>query len=216
MIGQRRLGLFGGTFDPIHVGHLDTAVAARDALALDEVRLVPSQVPPHRAQKPHASPYHRFAMVAAAIQAVDRLRASDVELMAGGTSYTSATLGRFAALGWRADELFFITGADAFLEIASWKDYPGLLDCAHFVVVSRPGQDASRLPDALPALAPRMIHAGRAADTLDRSSIILIDKPTADVSSTEVRRRAAAGDPLAGLVPPEVERHIQRHSLYHA
>ena len=123
-----RLGLLGGTFDPIHMGHLDAAVAARSALALDEVWLVPSRVPPHRHERPHSSPFHRFAMVALAVQEADHLVASDLELGVDGPSYTSGTLERLAAAGWAPWQLFFITGADAFAEIDTWMNYPALLD----------------------------------------------------------------------------------------
>ena len=218
MIVAPRIGLLGGTFDPIHIGHMAAAVAARTTLQLDEVLLLTSHVPPHRPQ-PAASVHHRFAMVALAAQSDETLRASDVELLAPGPSYTSATLRRLHARGHAPAQLFFITGADAFAEIATWRQYPDFLDAAHFVVVDRPGRPATSIRDVLPALAPRMRDASPAevllADGRASTSIFLVNQPTPDVSSTAIRTRCAEGQPITGLVPPAVERHIHRHALYH-
>src|SRR3954465_4920250 len=113
-----RVGLLGGTLDPIHVGHLETACAARRALHLEHVYVLPSNVPPHRTQQPIASGHQRFAMTALAINGVEGLRVSDIELSAPGVSYTADTLTRFCrATACSASQIFFITGADAFAEI---------------------------------------------------------------------------------------------------
>ena len=219
MTGARRIGLLGGTFDPIHVGHMAAAAAARTTLALDEVLLLTARVPPHRPQ-PAASVHHRFAMVALAVQEDDALRASDLELLAPGPSYTSATLARLHAEGYGPSQLFFITGADAFAEIASWRDYPGFLDAAHFVVVNRPGVRAADLRLRLPQLAARMRDVppdgGTRIAESGETSILLVDRQTPDVSSTAIRACCARGQSIAGLVPDAVERHIHRHARYGA
>ena len=119
---EGRIGVLGGTFDPIHNGHLDVVDAARRACALDTVLLVPARLPPHRAAAPLAPAAHRFAMAAMAAHARDDLRVSDIELREGGPSFTSVTLERLAAYGHRPEQLFFITGADTFADIASWHD----------------------------------------------------------------------------------------------
>lgn len=217
-----RIGLLGGTLDPIHLGHVETAAAARRALDLDRVYVLPSRVPPHRSQQPVASGYHRFAMTALAVNGLDGLAASDVELRTPGTSYTADTLSRFRERsGLSPLQIFFITGADAFAEIETWYRYPEVLDLAQFVVVSRPGFLAGRLREDLPVLSSRMISATssdpRTANReprLDSPSIILVDAPTPDVSSTGIRKRLAAGEPITGLVPAAVERHIVQHGLY--
>jgi nicotinate-nucleotide adenylyltransferase len=208
--------VFGGTFDPIHLGHIDTAAAARDALGLTRVLLMPSRLPPHRHEAPQASTYHRFAMAALAALGADRVEASDLELQAPPPSYTADTLDRLRRQGYDALQIFFIAGADAFAEIATWHDYPSLIDRCHFAVVSRPGCPASTLPERLPELARRMLAVGTGGAASEPASphIFLIDAPTADVSSTDVRRRAAAGAPLTGLVAAEVDAHIRRHGLY--
>jgi nicotinate-nucleotide adenylyltransferase len=208
-----RVGVLGGTFDPIHQGHLDLARAAREALALESIWLVPSHVPPHRAA-PHASVFHRFAMVSLAASEETWLIACDMELHDPGPSYTSRTLQRLTAAGYDARQIFFLTGADAFAEIATWRDYPALLDRAHFVVVSRPGLAVGALRKRLPDLASRMVDLTHGAAPPSDLSILLLDAVTADVSSTEVRRRLSAGEPLDGRVPVAVERHALRHSLY--
>jgi nicotinate-nucleotide adenylyltransferase len=219
-----RLGILGGTFDPVHNGHVDVAIAARRTLGLDRVVLLPSRIPPHRTAQPAASPFHRFAMTALAVNGMDGLEASDLELAAPGTSYTSATLERLHGLGLHATQIFFITGADAFAEIATWHRYPEVLEMAHFVVVSRPGHEASALPALLPSLAPRMrleaVEGGcpergkKVEGQAEGPAVFLIDWKTPGVSSTEIRRRIRGGEGIGGLVPALVERHITRHRLY--
>jgi nicotinate-nucleotide adenylyltransferase len=213
-----RLGLLGGTFDPIHQGHLDAARAARAALGLDRVLFLPSRVPPHRPSAPLASGYHRFAMTAIAVLGCEGFVASERELTRPGPSYSIQTLRSLEAEGWQTVQLFFITGVDAFAEVATWYDYPALLDACHFVVVTRPGYAPGRLRDRLPELASRFVvpeDPGR-DQRLDRvpTSVIIVDAPTTDVSSTEVRRRLAAGESVSGLVPGAVERYILQHRLY--
>ncbi|MBI2829129.1 MAG: adenylyltransferase/cytidyltransferase family protein, partial [Acidobacteria bacterium] len=112
----RRLGVLGGTFDPVHYGHLDAAAAARSALALDDVLFMPSHDPPHRRVDPHATAFQRFALVALAINGIEGYKASDVELRREGSSYTSDTLRALHAAGWAPTQLFFILGVDAFAE----------------------------------------------------------------------------------------------------
>jgi nicotinate-nucleotide adenylyltransferase len=210
-----RIGVLGGTLDPIHCGHLDAAAAARDALGLRRVLIVPSHVPPHRSVQPAASPFHRFAMASLAVNGVPRLEVSDDELRTPGPSYTANTLDRLHALGWSSSQLFFITGADAFAEIASWHRYPEVMDLAHFIVISRPGYDLAELARRVPGFAGRMKPAAADADARDRS-IFLLPAATPNVSSTAIRERVSRGESIQDLVPPLVERHIRQHGLYEA
>lgn len=216
-----RLGLLGGTFDPVHVGHVAAAHAARRALALDRVLFVPSHDPPHRTAVPNASRFHRFAMVALAISNEPGLHVSDLELQKDGPSYTADTLRELHARGCRPVELFFITGADAFVEIASWHEYPTVLDLANFVVVARPGTTLAAVCERLPNLAPRMravsgVGQGGVPERLAETAILLVEARTPDVSSTDVRRRLRESLPVSGLLAPAVERHVRRHGLYGA
>ncbi len=222
MTGQRRIGILGGTFDPIHVGHLAAGQAARDALDLDDVRVVPAHDPPHRAAQPRASSFQRYAMAALAIDDAPGFVLSDIELSADEPSFTSTTLRRLHDLGFAPVELFFITGSDAFAEIATWRDYPAILDLSNFIVISRPAWPLAALQSRLPQLARRMrsMSAGGRFEgglaPVSPLSIFLVEHRTPDVSSTDVRRRVSEGQSIAGLVPPAVARHIERHGLYAA
>jgi len=209
-----RIGILGGTLDPIHCGHVDAATGTRDALALDRVLVLPSRVPPHRPAQPLASPFHRFAMAALAVNGIDRLEVSDSELCAPGPSYTADTLDRLHQAGLAPAQIFFITGVDAFAEIATWRRYPAVLDLAHFVVISRPGHELPMLRQRLPELASRMHDAGTASAVPPTPSILLVSGRTADVSSTVIRERLRRGERVSGLVPPLVEQHIVQHGLY--
>jgi nicotinate-nucleotide adenylyltransferase len=209
-----RLGILGGTLDPIHTGHLEAAAAAQRVLGLTAVVVMPSRTPPHRPHGPAASSFHRFAMAALAVNGVDGLRVSDAELTAEGPSYTARTLERIAGQGVSASQIFFITGADAFAEIETWYRYPAVLALAHFVVVSRPGVPVVSLADRLPALRDRMRSTRTPGDVPPEPGILLVDAPTPAVSSTDIRRRVRAGRTIEGLVPAMVASHILRHGLY--
>jgi nicotinate-nucleotide adenylyltransferase len=213
MTTARRIGIFGGTFDPIHCGHIDLGRAAETALNLTRLFVIPANVPPHRPQ-PLASSYHRFAMVSLAVAGRPGWRASDLELRRDAPSYTAATLKRFHERGYTPSELFFVIGADAFAEIEAWKEYPDILDRTHFAVVSRTGYPALELRARLPLLAPRMARPPVGHLTKLDTLIFLIDAPTADVSSTAVRERRARGQPITGLVDLGVQQHIEQQGLY--
>ena len=208
-----RVGILGGTLDPIHVGHIDTALAARNALSLSRILVMPSRIPPHRPHSPAASMFHRFAMASLAVQSLDTWLACDDELREDGPSYTALTLERLAQRGLPAGRTFFITGADAFAEIETWHRYPEVLDLAHFVVISRPGMTAAAAVERVPGISVRLQPAV-ASIVPPRPSIFAVDAPTPDVSSTDIRRRLRAGLSISGLVPPAVEAHIMRHRLY--
>ena len=221
---SRRVGILGGTFDPIHCGHVDLGVAAERALGLTRVLVVPANAPPHRPQ-PFASTFHRFAMVALAAAGRPGWRASDLELQRGTTSYTTQTLQQLHELGYAPSELFFILGGDAFADIETWRDYPRLLEHSHFAVVSRPGFQVDDLSKRLSGLRSRIMRltsrasgepssGGTENGKLAHPCIFLIDAQTADVSSSTIRRRRAKGEPIRGLVAPAVEQHIEQHGLY--
>jgi nicotinate-nucleotide adenylyltransferase len=212
-LSSARLGLLGGTFDPIHAGHLAAARAAQDVFSLDGVRFVPSARPPHRPDSPRASEYHRVEMVRLAVAATPGWEVWDLELTREGPSYTFDTLTTVAAEGLTPLQIFFITGADAFAEIATWHRYPDVLDRAHFVVVARPGTSLSSLAARLPRLAHRMCEPATAVGA-ERTRIILLETETPDLSATDIRLRVSNGQPIEGLVPPAVAAYIDRNLLY--
>jgi nicotinate-nucleotide adenylyltransferase len=213
MSPRPRVGLLGGTFDPIHLGHLAAARAAQRALDLDAVRFIPSARPPHRPDSPRASEYHRVEMIRRAIGDVAGWEISDLELRRHGPSYTWDTLVSLHKTGLSPSQIFFITGADAFAEIATWYRYPDVLDAAHFVVITRPGISLAAVRQRVPALVPRMIEPSELA-TSSTPRIIAVESNTPDISSTDIRARAARGESLEDLVPPAVAAYIGAQHLY--
>jgi nicotinate-nucleotide adenylyltransferase len=212
-----RLGVLGGTFDPVHVGHLDAGDAALTALSLDQVLLIPAHDPPHRQAGPRASAYHRFALISLAVANRDRYRVSDMELVRPGPSYTADTLCALHADGWRPSQLFFIMGTDTCAEIATWSRFPSLLDLAHFVVIARPGTTIDQATARTPQLRARVTPV--TPDALageGPTRVFVVEARTREVSSTAIRERLAASGLIDDLVPAPVARHILTHHLYGA
>ena len=217
-MSTRRLGVLGGTFDPIHNGHLRAAEAARTALRLDTIRAIPAHDPPHRPMDPRASAFHRFALVALAIDGLPHWELSDAELTRSGPSYTADTLRSLHGEGWRPSQIFFILGSDAFAEIATWYEFPAVLDAANFAIVARPGttlaQVSARTAAVSQRLRPTGAGAGTAAVESPGTGIFLVEAPTPDISSTQIRQRLAAGQSIDNLVPATVARYIRTQHLY--
>ena len=209
-----RVGILGGTLDPIHVGHIETALAARNALSLSRILVMPSRIPPHRTQSPAASMFHRFAMASLAVQSLDTWLACDDELREDGPSYTALTLERLAQRGLPAgaDVLHHrrrrVRG-DRNVASLSRGPRPGALR-RHFTSRDDGGGGASNgCRGSASGCSPR-----RPRIVPPRPAIFAVDAPTPDVSSTDIRRRLRAGQSISGLVPPAVEAHIMRHRLY--
>ena len=200
------LGILGGTFDPVHNGHLAAADAAQQALQLDAVTLIPSHIPPHRHDPVGATGEQRYEMAALAAAGRPGWSASRVEVDRKGPSYTYDTLVELDQTISAGSQFFFILGADAFAEIATWYRYPAVLDLAHFVVVSRPGITLDSLRERVPSAFSRRPSA--------TTRVILVEAATPDISSTDIRRRVRAGEPLDGLVPDPVAAYIRQHRLY--
>jgi nicotinate-nucleotide adenylyltransferase len=163
---------------------------------------------------PHATAFQRFALTALAINGLDGCRLSEAELVRDGRSYTSDTLRQFHALGWAARQLFFILGADAFAEIATWREYPAVLELAHFVVIARPGTAMETALSRNPELRPRVSPPSMDPVKDGITGIFVVEATTRDVSSTTIRERLAAGHGIDDLVPSAVARHIVAHHLY--
>jgi nicotinate-nucleotide adenylyltransferase len=194
-----RLGVLGGTFDPIHIGHLAAATAAMDCAHLDRVLFVPSAQPPHRAAAV-APAEDRLAMCKLAVEGEPRFEVSDVEVKRGGRSYTVDTLDELHRTHL-TDELFLILGWDAARLLRTWHKPERVSALASFVIVARPGMQPPT-PADLTALG------------LDPERVVRCIVPTPDVSGSELRRAIASGQPSAGKVPPAVERYITKHDLY--
>ena len=214
MTQPQRLGILGGTLDPVHFGHLDAAEAARQTLTLDEVWFMPSHDPPHRPLDPLASAFHRFAMVSLVAAEHSAYRASDIELRRTGPSYTIDTLKELHGLGWRPRQLFFIIGVDAFAEVASWRAYPAVLAAANFVVIARAGAPAVQVASRTPELAARVAAPADMRTDSAETRIVPVEARTRDVSSSLIRERLRHHEGIADLVPGPVERHIMAYGLY--
>jgi nicotinate-nucleotide adenylyltransferase len=176
---------------------------------------VPSQVPPHRSADPRATMFHRFAMVALATADHPTSRASDMELRRSGTSYSYETLAALHADGWAPSQLFFILGADAFAEIAQWREFDRVVEGTNLAVVGRTGTSLESGLSRTP-LRPRVRPLDQAREPSATTGVYLIEAATRDVSSTQIRAELAAGRSIGHLVPESVERHIIRHGLYGA
>ena len=195
------IGVMGGTFDPVHVGHIAAARLARRCAGLDVVLLVPAGIPPHKpgAEAPAAD---RLEMCRLAVEGESGLAIWDVEVRRGGRSYTVDTLRELRRLRPR-DRLHLVLGWDAAREIGSWREPAEVLALADLVVLARPGVKAPTEAD--------LRLAG-----LDPDRVRLCLEPTPDVNATEIRERAAAGQDLDGLVAPDVAAYIAAHRLYSA
>ncbi len=220
----RKIALFGGSFDPIHVGHLAVARAAQRRFDLDQVYFIPSGRPPHKHRHILASFPHRFTMVALACadhaHFVASLAEAGPDLSGREVYYSIETARHFRhVFHQHGDHIYFILGADSFLEIPTWKEYEALLGACDFIVASRPGfrTEALRLvipPELLGRPAARGAPADPRAIALRRTTVHLLDTVTSHVSATEIRRRLHRGQSIRGLVPVRVEEYIGKQALY--
>ena len=196
----------GGTFDPIHIGHLVAAEEARAQFDLEKVVFVPSARPPHKAALPHSPPPDRLRMVEQAISGNRFFEVSGLELARSGLSYTIDTLRELHRVHGEGTELFFVTGADAIMEILTWKSSESLLSEAVFIAATRPGYPLEKLREFLPE------KNSRGASALGR--VYSMEVPALAISSTDIRERAASGRPFRYLVPDAVWEYIVGNGLY--
>jgi len=207
----RKLGILGGTFDPVHIGHLRSALEVRESLELDEVVLIPSRLPPHRSE-PQASPEERLEMLKLAVRGISGLAVSDFEIKRDGKSYTYYTLEHFGTL---ADELYFIIGSDAFAEIDTWHRFEELFSMTNFVVMVRAGSEPADVGALIPsALRSQFERAGEGYRHASGKLVIPIEVTKLDISSTRIRSLAARGRSIRFLVPDAVAEYIEKKGLY--
>jgi nicotinate-nucleotide adenylyltransferase len=209
---MQRLGLLGGTFDPVHLAHLRTAEEVREALALDRVELVLAATPPHKAPGSQAALVHRHRMLELALAGNGHLGLNLSELERTGPSYSIDTI-RFVQGRQPDAALTFILGADAFAEIGTWKDYATIFTLCDFCVISRPGAPERELPIAVENAfcydSSRGVYvhrSGRALRFLPVTALM--------ISASDIRRRCASGHSIRYLVPDAVADYIATHGLY--
>jgi len=218
---KTRIGIFGGTFNPIHSGHIRAAEIVQKRFPLDKVLFIPSYIPPHKESVDIASPMHRLKMVELACASYPRFIPSSIEIEAKEKSYLIITLEKIEKLypeAW----LFFILGIDAFLEIETWKEYEELLNRCFFIVVSRQGYRLKEAKDVLEELyRERMYEFSESDETgeikeelFSSCQIFLLPIDSLNIASTEIRRRAKKGISVKGMVPEAVEVYIKEKKLY--
>jgi len=210
-----RVGLLGGTFNPIHNGHLHIADEVRKSCQLDQVWFVPTWQPPHKEVAADVSFTQRLSMVAAAVADHPEFVACDVEGQRGGTSFSVDTLMQLRRQ-YPYHEFFFIMGLDSFREISLWHRYQELFELAHIVVTARPGF-AGTLQELLPvAIADRFCYDSQSKKLrFDKGfSLMLVDHTSYDISSTQIRQWVAQQRSIEGVVPPAVNSYIATHQLY--
>ena len=202
---KTRIGILGGSFNPVHLGHLILAQDALETFDLDTVLFVPCDQPPHKPAAGLAAPEHRVAMLEAALAGSLQFEACDLEIRRGGTTYSIDTVRNLIA-SRPNDELVFIIGSDTLAELHLWKDVRELLRLCRFVTLARPGFDLKAMTEKNLNLEPEL-----ARDLLANVAI----GHQVDISSSDIRHRAAEGMRIRYLVPDAVEMYITEHGLYH-
>ncbi len=220
---SKRIALLGGSFDPIHLGHLALAEEVRQQIKLDAVWFLPAFISPNKSNADGAGPDDRLAMVRCAIAGREGMDVCDVEIKRQGTSYTFETL---EALHTRHPEYewYWILGLDTFFDFPSWKNYRRILELAHLVVAPRPGLENVNLLDTLVQLGfhdendpvPTLPSAGVKACPLKgiSRSVFFLGSPRVDFSSTQIRRQWATDPAVKKMLPPPVVQYIMNHQLY--
>ncbi|WP_436278573.1 nicotinate-nucleotide adenylyltransferase [Pseudomonas tussilaginis] len=214
MSPARRVGVLGGTFDPIHIGHLRSALEVAEVLALDELRLMPNARPPHR-DTPQVSAQDRLAMVRCAVESVPTLSVDARELARETPSYTIETLELMRAEMAASEQLFLLLGWDAFCGLPSWHRWEELLQHCHILVLQRPDADVEP-PDALRNLLAARSVSDPQALIGPAGHIAFVWQTPLAVSATQIRQLLASGKSVRFLVPDAVLAYIDAHNLYRA
>ncbi len=217
MCAQRRIALYGGTFDPVHSGHLEVARRVLQLFEIEKVLFIPAQMAPHKIGRPVTEPIHRYAMLALATQDDPGLLISTFELDAPDRRYTVDTVEKFQQVLSDSTELFFIMGADSWSEITTWREWERLLSMTNHIVVARPGYEPAAME--VGAISERIVDL-RGGKTPPRTGgekkIFFTDVVMKDVSATNIRRLASEGRvaELTGLVPGPVLEYIKKYGIY--
>lgn len=221
---MKRIGLLGGTFNPVHFGHLRSAVEVQVGFALDSVCFIPSAIPPHKDSSFVADAMDRLEMIRMAISDFPALTVSDVELKRSGPSYTIDTVKYFKSFQTDQTDFYLIVGLDAFLEIDTWKSFRELFGLVPFIVMARPGINYADSTAELMNLGDFLnakISQGYYFSKQDSCYMHEVNKPVyifevsqMDISSTKIRRMAQEGEPFSYLLPANVELFIKSKGLY--
>ena len=214
MCSQQRFALYGGTFDPVHTGHLEIARRVSELFEIEKLLFIPAQMAPHKIGRLVTEPIHRYAMLALATQNDPKLSISTFELDAPDRRYTVDTIEYFQRLFGEASELFFIMGGDSWSEITTWREWERLLTMTNHIVVTRPGYEPSTTH--VGAISERIVDLRSGKGTLDQKGIFFTDVVFNDVSATNIRRLASEGrtEELDGLVPGPVLEYIRKYGIY--
>lgn len=202
-----KIGIMGGTFNPIHMGHLVTASEALHQFSLDRIIFIPSGVPPHKEDVQKASSEHRYLMSVIATASHERFFVSRIEIERKKISYTLDTLKQLKKIYGPDTGLFFITGADAILEILTWKEPQEVIKLCSFIAATRPGYDLFKLTE----LKEKLFTGNE--DGADKK-VFVVDIPALAISSTDIRARIKENRPIDYLVPEGVASYIIKHGLY--
>ena len=211
------VGIFGGTFNPIHLGHLRAAEEVREAEALDEMRFVPAALPPHKEAAALVSATHRLRMVERAIAGVPGFRASPIELERAGASYSVDTLRAVRSEVGPAVRLLFMLGRDAFRDFHTWREPEAIFALCDVVVVTRPPSTDPLTTEEIPVAAREAFCYDSTSELLRHGSghVLKLQRTTAlDISAATIRARLATRRSIRFLVPPAVEAYIAGHGLY--
>jgi nicotinate-nucleotide adenylyltransferase len=216
---RKRIAIYGGTFDPVHSGHLEIARRVSQLFGIDEFLFVPARMAPHKLDRDVSPALHRYAMLALATRAEPKFCVSSFELEGPGRQYTVDTLFHFRSLFVESVDLFFVMGADSWAEITSWREWRRLMTLANLIVVTRPGYEISAAPDPETAanfVDLRGVTNGAVTTETGGPRVFVTDAVMLDVSATEIRRAAGKDDceQLNKLVPLEVAEYIRKYQLY--
>ena len=212
-----KIGLFGGTFDPIHWGHLRSAEEVRENYRLARVYFIPASIPPHKSGRTTTPARDRLQMVRLAVARNPRFSVSTVELARPGLSYSIDTIRDFADQLRGGDSLYFIIGLDAFREIGTWKDFKEIFSLCNFIVTSRPGsKESDPLKGTGVAVKKLFCYDSKRKNYRHRSGtrVNFIELTDIAISASEIRALVQKGKSIRYLVPPAVEQYIKRRGLY--
>ena len=218
-----QIGILGGSFDPIHLGHLRLGLEARQRFQLDQILFVPAHQSPHKPDQPITDAHHRLAMLKIALQNQPGVEISEIELKRRGLSYTAETL-EALQMERPAAELSLILGADTFQHFGSWRNFSGILSMSHLLVAHRPGHAMPPAPEFLKEILGersrdyRLLHTDKQQQVFEnpttKSKIAFFEIPPLAISASQIRQEVHRNPLIKNMLPPAVDQYIMTHHLY--